>query len=73
MTGERPKEAAVKLTPSKARKMTMSTNTKESNVEVELRPLELHELEIVSGGLPSFMQAGPQMEGAYLTVCYGIG
>jgi hypothetical protein len=56
-------------------KITMSTNTttKESNVEVELRPLKDHELEIVSGGLPAFLQAGPQMEGAYLTVGYGIG
>jgi hypothetical protein len=57
--------------------MTMSTNTKESNIEVELRelelrPLELHELEIVSDGLSWFLQQGPQMEGAYLTVGYGV-
>ena len=55
-------------------KITMSTNTttKESNVEVELRPLKDQELEIVSGGLSSFLGLGPQMEGAWLTVGYGI-
>ena len=46
----------------------MSTNTKESNIEVELRelelrPLELHELEIVSDGLYGSCNRGLRWRG----------